>query len=236
MICVPFAGAGTSFYHGWTQAGFEDMALAPVQLPGRERLIVKEPFTDLHRAADALAHDALAELGEDSAIVFGHCFLGSVLAYEIARRMLRARPRSVCELIVSASRAPEISRPIGVDSMTDETFLGHVRSTTGFTHPAMEIPEMRELLLPALRADFAMDETYRPADETPLAVSVTAIAAGRDRMVTRDEVAGWKRYTATEFRLVDVAGGHMYLAEDPRELFTVLAARLRAQRETVDVA
>jgi surfactin synthase thioesterase subunit len=236
LICVPFAGAGASFYHGWTQAGFSDLSVVPVNLPGRERLIGEEPFVDLLKAADALAGEALASLGPDSAVVFGHCFLGSVLAYEITRRMLRDRPGSVCELIVSASRVPAISRPIGVDGMSDDEFLDHVKSTTGFTHPAMEIPEMRELLLPTLRADFTMDETYRFAGETPLEIPITAIAAGQDRMVTRDDVAGWKRYTADTFRLVDVSGGHMYLAEDPRELFEVLSDRVCALRETVDAA
>ncbi|MEP2783306.1 MAG: thioesterase domain-containing protein [Pseudoruegeria sp.] len=222
LICVPFAGAGASFYHGWAQTGFTDMSLAPVQLPGRERLIAQEPYVDLHKAADDLAATALETLGEERAIVFGHCFLGSVLAYEITCRINEQRPQSVAELVVSASRIPSISRPTDVENMNDDQFLAFVKSTTGFTHEAMDIPEMRELLLPALRADFIMDETYNARPRPALQIPITAIAADQDNMVTREEVLGWEAYTDAAFEIQDVSGGHMYLAQDAQPVFDVL--------------
>jgi surfactin synthase thioesterase subunit len=222
LVCVPFAGAGASFYHGWSQNGFTDMSLVPVQLPGRERLIAEEPYVDLHKAADDLAATALETLGNERAIVFGHCFLGSVLAYEITCRINEQRPHAVAELVVSASRVPSVSRPTNVENMSDDQFLAFVKSTTGFTHEAMDIPEMRELLLPALRADFVMDETYMARPRPALQIPITTIAANQDKMVTRDEVLGWEAYTDAAFTIHDVSGGHMFLAEDPQPIFDVL--------------
>lgn len=222
LICVPFAGAGASFYHGWSKQGFNDLDIAPVQLPGRERLIAEEPYVDLHKAADDFAQSALETLGQERAIVFGHCFLGSVLAYEIAYRIEKERPEAISELVISASRVPSISRPCGVQSMSDDQFLEHVKSTTGFTHEAMDIPEMRELLLPALRADFVMDETYVARQRPALQVPITAIAASDDNMVSREEVEGWTAYTDAGFTIHEVAGGHMYLAEEAQPVFDVL--------------
>ncbi|OED49642.1 hypothetical protein AB838_06190 [Rhodobacteraceae bacterium (ex Bugula neritina AB1)] len=226
LICVPFAGAGASFYHGWAHAGFSAFKLSPVMLPGRERLIAEPPFTCLQKAAGELAGNILAEVGgagDEALIVFGHCFLGSVLAYEITHRLIAAKPGLVRHLVVSASRVPEISRQLGTGSMSDDAFLELVKSTTGYTHEAMDIPEMRELLLPPLRADFIMDETYVSSGVRKLPVPITAIAADQDALVAREEVMAWSDYTSSSFTLKDVRGGHMYLASDPSELFAILA-------------
>src|SRR5690348_8976015 len=55
LLCLPFAGAGASFFVPWRS---DRVRVHAVQLPGRERRIAEEPYRDVHEAMDA----ALKEL------------------------------------------------------------------------------------------------------------------------------------------------------------------------------
>ncbi|CAL9320440.1 thioesterase II family protein [Streptomyces sp. SudanB182_2057] len=227
VICLPFAGAGASFFRPWNKLAPDTVRFAPLNLPGRERLLDEEPFTDMHGAADALLPAAAEHAKAGPVALLGHCFLGATLAYEICLRLLNAGyAERVRHLFVSAARAPFLGAPVRTAGMSDDEFLSHVRRTTGYTHPAMEIPEMRELLMGTLRADFLMDEGYAPTGSGPVEVPVTAVCATEDVLVPGTALAGWSEVTRGPFRRVDVAGGHMYLAEDARPLVDIVVGAL----------
>jgi surfactin synthase thioesterase subunit len=227
VICLPFAGAGTSFFRPWNKLAPDGIEFAPLYLPGRERLLDEKPFTDLHAAADSLL-SAAAEHAEASLVaLLGHCFLGATLAYEICLRLVAAGyERQVRHLFVSAARAPFMGNPTQTAGLSDDDFLDRVRSITGYTHPAMDIPEMRDILMGALRADFQMDEGYAPVGPGLASVPVTAVCAVDDEMVPCEAVVGWKQVTQGLFRQAKVTGGHMYVAADPRPLIDIVVGTL----------
>ena len=235
LLCLPFAGAGPSFYLPWRRLDVAGLEVRPVPLPGRERLIDEAPYTDLHRAADALLPVALDLAGEQPVALFGHCFLGAVLAYELTHRLVD-RGRAVEHLFVSAARAPWNGRPWSAAGLGDEDFVALVQEATRYRHPALDIPEIREHLLPMLRADFAMDETYRHRDRAPLATPITAIVASDDDLVSAADAAHWQAATTAGFDLVELPGGHMYLADAPERLVELIAGALRGPAERVGSA
>lgn len=226
LICFPFAGAGASFFHAWSKFGIDGLEICPVQLAGRERRIADDPFTNMHEAADALLPEVIATAKGEPVALFGHCFMGSVLAYELALRLLDKNPESVRHLFVSASRVPAVAKQFGAEQLSDDLFLDMVKSVTGYRHPAFEIPEMRELLLPALRADFQMDETYLPRGFKALSIPITAIMATNDEFVSKEQVSEWRSYTTSTFELMPIEGGHMYLAENALPLVQLISNQL----------
>ncbi|GHJ41523.1 thioesterase II family protein [Streptomyces sp. TS71-3] len=235
LVCLPFAGGGASFFHPWNRMGLSGVVAVPLQLPGRERRLAERPYRDLHAAADGLLPATLEAAAGGPVALFGHCFLGAVLAYELARRLTDTARNDVVHLFVSAARPPTAGPVSDVSGLTDDAFLAHVEKTTGYRHAAFDSPELRELLLPALRADFAMDEGYTPLGADPLDVPVTAVAASDDSFVSRDEVARWADMTTAGFSMAELPGEHMYLADDPGPLLelisaTVGAGRLRSER------
>lgn len=180
----------------------------------------------MHAAADGLLSAALTAAAGGPVALFGHCFLGAVLAYELTRRI--AGDCRVVRLFVSAARPPDAGSVSDVAGLTDDEFLAHVAKTTGYRHAAFDIPEMREILLPALRADFEMDETYTPRSAEPLDVPITAIFARDDTFVSRDEVSAWRDVTTGSFELVEMAGGHMYLADGVEPLLELVSTTIAA--------
>ncbi|MFE1312899.1 thioesterase II family protein [Streptomyces sp. NPDC058755] len=222
LVCVPFAGAGASFFHPWEALAGEKLRIVAVQPPGREWKLVEEPYRDAAQAAAGLLPEIVEEIGDaDRVALFGHS-LGAVLAYELAH-LLAARPGiEVVRLFVSGSPGPWTRRPVQATGLDDEQFLDRVREFAGYRHDALENEEMRELILPVLRADVEMHENYTPSTDRPLPAPITALRARGDELVTGEQTGEWSKATSSTFTLVEVDGGHMYLTEDTAGLLRLI--------------
>ena len=224
LLCLPFAGAGASFYLPWRDLGAESLDIKPLQLPGRERLLGDEPYTNVQTAADGLLPVALEAAQGGPVAVFGHS-LGAILAYELAHR-IADHGVPVAHLFVSGSQGPWNGRTERATGLDDDAFLARVQEFAGYRHPAFDIPEMRELLLPTLRADVEMHESYRPTSERRLDVPITSVRGVDDHLVSAEAAGHWRDATSRTFTAIDVPGGHMYLDSDAASLLKIVADRL----------
>ncbi|MEI5102650.1 alpha/beta fold hydrolase [Streptomyces sp. PmtG] len=225
VICLPFAGAGASFFRAWRDLAPERLLIAPVQLPGREDRLDEEPYATVAEAVDDLVPELL-DVAEryPHLIVFGHSF-GAVLAYEVTRHLARHLPPTALSLVVSGSPAPHEPRARRATGLPDEEFLARVREFAGYDHPTLADPGARELLLPVLRSDIALHENYLPAPgATPLPLPITAVLGTRDHLVSPEQTARWQRATTHPLRQEALDGGHMYLTESPADLLALMDA------------
>ncbi|WP_018680193.1 thioesterase II family protein [Actinokineospora enzanensis] len=222
LVCVPFAGAGASFFRPW-RALAPDLEILAAQLPGRERRIDDPPYRDVAAAADGLYADLFGGLGGGQPVVlFGHS-LGAVIAYELAHRLAAKAEVTVAGLLVSGSPGPWTQRERRATGLPDDEFLVRVAQFAGYTHEALAYPEMRELILPVLRADVEMHEAYRSENLTALTVPIHSIRGERDGLVTAAEAGEWSEATTGPFDYVEVDGGHMYLTENARPILRLAA-------------
>jgi surfactin synthase thioesterase subunit len=222
VLCFPFAGAGASSFRRWQEYPARTVQICPVQLPGREELYAEPPYESVAVAVDGLLPAALDQLGgADEVALFGHS-LGAVLAYEMAHRLSRIDGPRVVHVFVSGSPAPWAGRDRRATGLSDEAFLAEVREFAGYTHPALEHPELRELLLPTLRADVALHESYRAPAGAPLAAPITSVRGADDDLVSAAEAAEWEAATAAAFRYVELPGSHMYLVDSPAAVVALL--------------
>ena len=224
LVCLPFAGAGTSFYRPWSaDVDPGRLRIVPLQLPGRERRIDEDPQRDVNAAVDDLVAGLPGALaGARRVALFGHS-LGAVLAYELAQRLtgisggrasdIGASGIEVVRLFVSGSPTPDVRRERRATGLPDEEFLTRVAEFAGLRHEAMADPEMRGLILPMLRADIAMHENYVPGAGDPVPVPILALRGSGDTLVTADEALGWAKFTSRDFAYSELPGGHMYLTE-----------------------
>ncbi|MBZ9752282.1 alpha/beta fold hydrolase [Deinococcus sp. HMF7604] len=224
LLCLPFAGAGASIYRSWSALA-PHINVLPVQLPGREQRFIEEAHRDAHTAADALAQEVQPRLTPGVPVaLFGHS-MGAVLAYELTRRLLD-RHVPVQHLWVSGSPSPWAPRAYTATGLTDEAFLARVSEFAGYTHEALQDPDMRALLLPTLRADVELHEQYRPQSDQPLAVPVTALRGATDELVSAEDLLGWQRATTQPLTAAELPGGHMYFLDDPAPLLDRLTQQL----------
>lgn len=224
LLCVPFAGAGPSFFHPWRELSAGRWRVTSVELPGRERRILETPYRNVVEAAKDSVDDIVADLGPGArTVLFGHS-LGAVLAYELAH-LLSALGVRVERLVVSGSPGPWTQRERRATGLQDDEFLARVEEFAGFRHEALDHPEMRELILPVLQADCEMHENYVPSTDTPLSVPICSLRGASDGLVTAEEARQWRDATTGDFTCVEFPGDHMYLVDSGREVLDVIEAQ-----------
>ncbi|MFJ4830631.1 thioesterase II family protein [Streptomyces sp. NPDC088747] len=213
LLCVPYAGGGTTVFHGWV-AGLPDwIDVWLLRLPGREVRLREEPRTDLLALAREAA-GALAPALDRPFALFGHS-LGALIAYEVARELRRTHRLEASHLTVSARTTPEIPQPGRMSHLlSDEEFLDALdRRFRAVPAQIRRDPEMRALYLPVLRGDITMLETYRYRAERPLRCPITALCGSEDPEASDEEMRGWRHHGMGGFAQHTYNGGHFFLQE-----------------------
>lgn len=229
LLCVPFAGAGASFFHPWQALSAGRWRVVAFELPGRERRMLEAPYFNVIEAAKNEVDGIAATLGEGARVVlFGHS-LGAVLAYELVH-LLSARDVHVERLVVSGSPGPWTQRERRATGLPDEEFLTRVEEFAGFRHEALDHPEMRELIVPVLRADCEMHENYVPSTDEPVSVPICSIRGSHDGLVSAEQGQEWRRATTGAFSYAECPGDHMYLVDRAREVLDVIEAESARDR------
>jgi surfactin synthase thioesterase subunit len=222
VICLPFAGAGASMFNEWCRYCGGRVEIVAPQLPGREKRFEDPPYGAVEDAVSDLFLATRKHLnGRTQVAFFGHS-MGAILAYELAQKCSSTAGMTVLHLFVSGSPAPWIQRAGRASGLSDQQFIERVVEFAGYRHWALDDPEMRELLLPTLRADVEMHEGYQPSSAEKITFPVTAIRGSEDQLVSCADIAEWGKATSGSFRLVELPGGHMYLVENPGGLVRLI--------------
>ena len=82
-----------------------------------------------------------------------------------------------------------------------------------------------EILLPVLRADIKLCETYIYQEEPPLNIDMTAFG-GREDDVSEEDLSGWSHQTQAVFELDMFPGGHFFLHDHRAALLKNISTRL----------
>ncbi len=223
VVCFPYAGAGAGVYRRWRDRLPATIHLVPIQLPGREERFGNELPPSLQQLAQECAEMLLPLVeGSEEYAVLGHSF-GAVVAYEATRSIECWGGRPPRRLIVSGAAGAWLPRRQKTQALTDDELVRHVQEVAGYQDPAFDHPELRALLVPTLRADMLLNEGYRPASRTPLAVPVTALRGRDDRTVSRADAQRWSEVTGGDFALEELPGGHLHLIDYPDAYWSAVA-------------
>ncbi|MGA4838169.1 thioesterase II family protein [Streptomyces sp. G45] len=209
LFCFPYAGGGSAAYREWSDhlpAGVDVLA---AQLPGRESRLGEPAARRLDHLIDGLYEAILPRLDVPYAF-FGHS-MGALIAFELTRRLRRAGARRPERLLLAAFRAPQLPSPhIRIHHLPDEV-LKTVLRKEGTPAPVLDNDELMRALLPMLRADLEVCETYRYRDERPLALPLTVFGGHQDVRVSRTDLGLWRAQAGGPFRVAMLPGTHFFL-------------------------
>lgn len=202
------------------------VAVLPVQLPGRGTRLAESPRTRVLDLAREFAEALMPSLSVSYAL-FGYS-LGALIAFELARELRRRGAPAPGHLFACARRAPCLPEDDRrAHDLPDAAFVEEVgRRYEAIPAEVAGEPELMHLLLPTLRADFEMLETYGYREDEPLDCPITAIAGIDDPRATEREIQGWERETRVAFSIRRFPGGHFFFRDREKTVAELVRSAL----------
>lgn len=226
LLCFPYAGGGASFYRTWSSYLPPEIELTPVQLPGHENRLHEQPFTEMSHLIPALASGLGPYL--DRPFAFLGYSLGALVSFEFAHYLRRQGKMLPLHLFALSCRAPQKSSPTPpLHTLPDAAFIARLRDFNGTPDALLQSKELMQLMLPVMRADFALYERYKYQSVPALSCSITAYGGRRDPLVARADLQGWATLTDAAFFLRTYPGDHFFIHASLRHVLTDVAARLQ---------
>lgn len=221
LICFPHAGAGASMFNEWKELSNEINIIA-VQLPGREKKFIEPLYKDVNEAIDGLLTEITSEIDYSiPVVIFGHC-LGSLLSFELAHRLVLENTLKIKHLFISGCSGPYNRDKVDKNTLSDNEFINNIESITGYKHPALENPAMRDLVLPILKADVEMNDKYTPSQNSPLEIPITTIRGKDDQLVSPDQIKLWENASSSNVSHYELSGNHMYIMDSAQDLINII--------------
>ena len=221
LFCFPYAGGSDLIFRKWPEMLSPAVEVCPMLLPGRGVRMREPPFADMNSLVDALLPVMAAHLDRPFAL-FGHS-MGGAIAFEVSRRLRREYGVEPQHLFISGRRAPHLSdRPRPIYNLPEPEFKEELRRLNGTPAEVLEHPELMEVLLPLLRADISLSQTYSCVSRPSLTCPLTVFGGAED---TDEDPAGleaWREHTVGAFNLTMFEGDHFFINTARRPLLRAL--------------
>ncbi|MCB5906115.1 thioesterase II family protein [Streptomyces pinistramenti] len=209
LVCFPHAGGAASFYLPLARQLPPGIEAWSLQYPGRQERRTEAPFTAIPELADA-AFDALRPHLTEPFAFFGHS-MGSIVAFEVARRCERAGLPGPVRLFVSARRAPSDPRRKAIRLLDDDGLVAELERLGGTAPGVLADAELRAMVLPAVRADYHAIETYVCGQGERVNCPLTVLSGDADPSLAVADAPAWQQHTTAECEVSVYSGGHFYL-------------------------
>jgi len=224
LICLPPAGGGASRYRNWPAHLPDEVEVVSIQLPGRENRFTEQPIEAMDQLVSVLLEE-LASLCARPFALFGHS-MGALIAFELARGL---RPGGVApvHLFASGCRAPHLpSRSPDWHTLPDPEFIAKIESLGGIPPELLAERSFLDTMLPTLRSDCALSETYVCRPQPPLGCPVSAFGGLVDEEVFPEDVRAWSRHTTGRFRAHLLPGDHFFVNSALPDVLSLIVSDL----------
>ncbi|MEO0884324.1 MAG: alpha/beta fold hydrolase [Cyanobacteria bacterium J06634_6] len=211
LFCFAYAGGSAWIFRPWAKQLPANVEVCAIELPGRGKRLVEPALTDLNDIIRSLGPQLLPLLDLPFAC-FGHS-MGALIAFELCRWLRRTVQLSPAHVWVSAARAPQLSIPPPLmHQLPKQDFINRLKQYQGTPISVLNNLELMDLMLPTLRADFTVLETYAYQPRAPFTFPVTGFWGEQDSIVSQADVAAWQVHT-TQFELAAIAGDHFFMQQ-----------------------
>ncbi|TJU83523.1 MAG: alpha/beta fold hydrolase [Mesorhizobium sp.] len=221
LICFPHGGGSVQSFRNWPDYLPDDVELICLDLPGRGKRSAEAAI----RSMDILAPmviEALQAYSDRPSVFFGHS-AGALVAYEIARSLEKAGRPSPFHVVVSAHPSADLPpEEPPMYTYADDKLADVVRILGMVPKKALANEKLLlDFILPPLRADFELAETYDRNLPTPLKAAITAMGGVKDE-INANDLDGWNRLTTSRFARIMFDGDHFFTHSMTEEVVSSL--------------
>ena len=219
LFCFPYAGGGANVFQTWSAGLWNAAEVLAIELPGRGRRFSAPLETQVGSLVEGITTALLPYLDKPYAM-FGHS-LGALLAFEVARHVKHQNQPEPRHLMVSGRDAPHWPNPTPpIHHLPDAEFIAAIRRYNGTPEAVLANPELLDLFLPVLRADFKLAEAYDYTPGPNLSCPITVYGGTEDDHTTPDGLGAWQQLTDGPFNSHLFEGDHFFLQTQQKTLLT----------------
>lgn len=226
LFCFPYAGGTPHTFRRWPEGLPSFVEVCAVQLPGRGNRLREPSYTSL-KAMVSDATTALSPFMDRPFAFFGHS-MGALVGFELARVLRDGGARQPEMLFFSGSRAPQLER---TDRKTydlpDPELIEELRRLNGTPAEVLDHPELLQIVLPLVRADFAVTQTYEYVEGAPLDRPLLVFGGLGDVEVGRETLEAWGSQTTGPFKITMLPGDHFFLHSEQATMLTRITRELQ---------
>lgn len=225
LFCFHYAGGSAQVFQAWPANLPPTVEVGVVQLPGRGKRLAEPVITRLLPLSRIVAQ-ALQQYLDKPFAFFGHS-LGALLCFEVARSLRREIKLEPAHIFVSATHSPHRrKRDEPISTLPKTELIEKLHGFNGTPPEVLKDDELMDWLLPVIRADFELCETYEYHPEALLGCPLTIYGGIEDREVERGGLAAWSEMTTGLSTIRMFPGGHFYINTSQSLVLQTLAGDL----------
>ena len=159
--------------------------------------------------------------------------MGTLISFELARYLHQMEySHTPVYLFVSGRSAPQLPDPDPPSyHLPEPEFIEKLRQLQGTPEELLQNTEFLHLLIPLLRADFTLCETYKYIHGEPLKFPISAFGGLQDSEAPHDAISAWREQASgpkesKNFRLRFFEGDHFFLYKQQAALLQAISQDL----------
>lgn len=221
LYCLPFAGGSSNSFRPWATLLPPAVELRAVELPGHGHRLSENLARRLEELIPPLA-EAIAASADRPFAIFGHS-MGAILGYEVVLKLQDEYRKFPVHVFLSGHGAPTLpDREEPIHQLPKSKFIEKIRQYNGTPPEVLEHQELMELLVPIMRADFEVCETYQPQEVRKIKAPLTVLGGINDPGAPRADLEVWSDFTTEEFNVRMFPGDHFYLLQQKINLLQAI--------------
>lgn len=210
VFCFPFAGGSSTTFHAWLDHLHLDAEIITVQMPARGSRLADEPCDNMGDLVESLFLNILPLISKPY-LFFGHS-MGSKVAFELARKLHQCELPMPVHFISSGCPAPFLPRCVDpIHALPEAEFIDCLAKLNGTPERVLRNRELMSILMPALRADFKILETYIGSNDVLLPSTITLCGGAGDKSVAQSDILAWRSLFQQSGDLHMFDGGHFFI-------------------------
>jgi medium-chain acyl-[acyl-carrier-protein] hydrolase len=225
LFCFPYAGGSAHIFNDWQSKLGVKIDVMAAHLPGRGVRLREPSYKQLDLMVAEL-ETAITPLLDRPYAFFGHS-MGGLIAFELSRRLHLAQGQGPSHLFISGRSAPQrMSRDEPVHKLADAELIKRLSKFNGTPQDVLDDPELLSLVLPFLRADFEVVETYTYCEGVRLNTPVTILGGNEDHEAPEKDLLAWQEVVNGPFKLHMFPGDHFFIRSNTEQVLSIVKKTL----------
>lgn len=223
LFCIPYAGGSAMVYLTWKKHLHNRIELVPVELAGRGRRFSEPLYRSAEEAVEDIFNRISGELESSPYALFGHS-MGSLLAYELTRKILASKLQEPLHVFFSGRHPPYApGEKKGLHLLPDEEFIAEFYKLGGINEELLKNKELLDIFVPIIRADYRIVEEHIHKGDIPkLNSNISALNGKNDTFIVNKDISRWKECTNKNCRFYEFNDGHFFINSYREEVTSVI--------------